>query len=88
MLGITLLSSCTARADWTSLGSGLNGLALALAPYNGKLVAASWFSAAGDNPTSNIAQWDRAGWSALGSGLGTGQYAWAPELLQRCASHR
>lgn len=60
---------------WSPLGSGIGGGLMgmhevwALQVYNGKLVAGGYFSAAGRQPASAIAQWDGSSWSSLGAGL-------------------
>jgi hypothetical protein len=59
---------------WAPLGTGLSSLytlsvnALAVLP-NGDLVAAGHFDSAGGVPCNNIARWDGASWSPLGSGI-------------------
>lgn len=42
----------------------------ALTVYNGELIAGGFFTTAGGTKTSNIARWDGATWSPLGSGMG------------------
>lgn len=65
---------------WASLGAGVgNGWAFdhgvfALAETAaGELVAAGNFASAGGAPAKNVARWNGTTWSALGSGLGSGQ---------------
>ncbi len=38
---------------------------------NGDVIAAGYFSLAGDSPATNIARWNGTSWSSLGSGLGS-----------------
>ena len=61
---------------WSTLGAGVGGApawVMALAVYDDgtgpALYAAGWFTSAGGQPANNIAKWDGASWSALGSGL-------------------
>jgi hypothetical protein len=63
--------------NWTSLGSGLNGGASALAVSGSDLYAGGGFTTAGGVPASNIAKWDGSAWSALGLGLNGGVSALA-----------
>ena len=50
-------------------GSGVVGQVYALLPLpNGDLVVGGAFSTAGGVAVSNVARWDGASWSALGSG--------------------
>jgi hypothetical protein len=44
-------------ANWSALGTGVNGIIEALAVMNGRLYAAGQFSTADGNPASRIAQW-------------------------------
>src|SRR5439155_11778967 len=44
--------------DWTSLGSGVNGLPLALTISGGALYAAGTFTQAGGSAAFHIARWD------------------------------
>ena len=57
-------------ADWVSLGSGIdvNGGVGGLAVSGTALYVGGGFTTAGGVPASNIAKWDGATWSALGSG--------------------
>lgn len=58
--------------DWYQLGSGIEGLVVALAVLpDGDLVAGGVLTSAGGVPTHNVARWDAAtnSWSALGAGL-------------------
>jgi hypothetical protein len=54
--------------SWKSLGGGMLGQVVALAVYDGDLVAAGSFWEAGGVAAENIARWDGTGWSALGDG--------------------
>ncbi len=58
-------------ADWQSLGSGLDGVAvLDIVMRSGtSLVAGGHFWTAGGQTASNIAQWDGTAWAPLGDGL-------------------
>ncbi|MBJ6108150.1 T9SS type A sorting domain-containing protein [Hymenobacter sp. BT523] len=62
---------------WTSLGAGTaNGTnggiyALAVAP-NGNLYVGGFFTQAGGAPAGNVARWDGAGWTSLGTGTTNG----------------
>jgi len=69
---------------WTPLGSGVAGGAgfvSALAIYDDgsgpALFAAGSFSSAGGTSASNVAKWDGASWSALGSGVDSDVFALA-----------
>jgi hypothetical protein len=55
-------------AQWTSLGSGMNGTVLALEVYNGELIAGGYFTEAGGQLANYIARWDGAQWRSLSSG--------------------
>jgi trimeric autotransporter adhesin len=63
--------------NWESFASALSGACgydsvstvCALAMYNGELIAAGTFTAAGGVAVHNIARWDGAMWSPLGGGL-------------------
>ncbi len=61
-------------STWQSLGGGMSstgafGGVKALAVYQGQLVAAGLFSAAGGQPVSNIARWNGTSWQPLGTGI-------------------
>jgi len=57
-------------ANWSALGSGVNGDIRALAmDAAGNLYAGGGFMTAGGIAASKIAKWDGANWSALGSGM-------------------
>jgi hypothetical protein len=60
---------------WDSLGGGVSPLGgvNAIIEYNGNIVAAGEFSAAGNTPANNIAMWDGASWTAMGSGVTGGR---------------
>lgn len=56
--------------SWSALGSGTNGPVTALATLpTGELVVAGTFSVAGGVAASNVATWNGATWSTLGTGL-------------------
>ncbi len=72
--------------DWHALGDGVRGpgsvpVASALAAYDDgsgpALFVGGSISSAGGVPVSNIAKWDGATWSALGSGVDTAT-SWIP----------
>lgn len=62
-------------ADWAPLGSGISGTNIsgppvaALTIYNGELIAAGDFFAAGGVSMNAIARWNGLTWQTLGSGL-------------------
>jgi hypothetical protein len=70
-------------AVWSALGSGMNTYSTvqALAAYDDglgpALYAGGYFLTAGGVPASNIAKWDGAAWSALGSGVNSTVYSLA-----------
>jgi trimeric autotransporter adhesin len=58
---------------WLPLGDGIGGIAgqsrvLALHVHADRLIVAGTFSTAGGLPAANIARWDGAAWSPLGTG--------------------
>jgi len=63
---------------WQSLGCGIgssceypySSSVMALAVYQGELIAAGQFDAAGGIPAHNIARWNGARWESLGDGVG------------------
>jgi hypothetical protein len=57
-------------ANWSTLGSGLNGYVRTITVSGINLYVGGEFNTAGGNPASNIAMWDGTVWSALGSGVG------------------
>jgi hypothetical protein len=64
-------------SSWSPLGSGVSdgsntGTVLALAVYDGKLIAGGGFTTAGGSPANSIAAWDGSTWSPLGQGVGAG----------------
>jgi hypothetical protein len=64
---------------WSALGSGMGGDnyfpdVLALAASGSNLYAGGNFTTAGGVPVHNIAKWNGSAWSALGSGMGGGDY--------------
>lgn len=68
---------------WSPLGAGTSagpdaGAVRALTVFNGELIAAGTFSAAGGAPAGRIARWNGASWSPLGSGVGSQTYGDAP----------
>jgi hypothetical protein len=81
-------AACWDGNVWQPLGAGVNGDVLAMAVWNGQLVAAGNFTEAGGQAASRIASWDGSEWSPLGSppndGLDRSVYALLPdeEVLQ------
>ena len=57
-------------ANWSTLGTGVNGVIEALAVMNGRLFAAGQFSTADGNPASRIAQWSESPVTVRESTLG------------------
>ncbi len=58
------------NSQWSTLGSGLNGPARALAgDALGNIYAVGDFTEAGGNAANGVAMWDGQDWSALGAGL-------------------
>lgn len=60
--------------SWSALGSGITysgntPVVDAIAVRNNHVYTSGWFNTAGSVSVSNIAHWDGAGWSALGSGV-------------------
>ena len=59
--------------QWNALGSGFDGLVMALAIYNGELYATGNFTHSDTSSLNYIAKWDGANWVNVGGGLnGTG----------------
>ena len=50
------------------LGSGVSGPVIALAVFNGELIAGGFFNSAGGTMVSNIARWNGAVWQPLAAG--------------------
>ena len=62
-------------ATWkpvTPPGEKINGFVSSLVVTNGNIFVGGQFSGAGDVSAHNVAMWDGAKWSALGSGVGLG----------------
>ena len=57
------------RHRWSPLGGGINNQVLALAVYQGDLVAGGFFSEAGGMDVESVARWNGLQWSALGDGI-------------------
>jgi hypothetical protein len=58
-------------AQWSALGTGLNGRVLALLAREGDLLAGGEFTAGGADALQHIARWNGASWQPLGEGLPT-----------------
>src|SRR5688572_22418011 len=58
------------ETGWQTVGGGVNDEVLALAVFNGDLIAGGLFYNAGGVPVSHIARWDGRSWHPLGSGVG------------------
>ncbi len=61
-------------STWREIGathalSGTNSTINALTVYNGRLIAAGYFTRAGNTTVNSIAQWNGFTWEAMGSGL-------------------
>ena len=54
---------------WEALGSGTDGIVLALAVIGGNLYAGGDFAHAGGNDADSLARWNGSSWSSVGSGL-------------------
>ena len=68
-------------SSWSALGSGISGgigegyaQVSALAVSGSDLYAGGSFTTAGGSAATNIAKWNGSSWSALGSGIGGGNY--------------
>ena len=62
--------------SWASIDPGTGGTSgsvMALAVFNGELIAAGSFTDMGGVDVSNIARWNGERWEALGTGLGGGE---------------
>src|SRR5437867_1290142 len=71
-LSFSLAAATFSDANWTTVGSGMNGTVYALAVSGSDLYAGGGFTTAGGNPANYIAKWNGSDWSALGSGMGGG----------------
>src|SRR5207249_3597877 len=61
-------------SSWSALGSGLRfsqgaGFVRSIAVHDNQIFAGGDFDLAGESPAANVARWDGANWSALGSGV-------------------
>lgn len=65
----TVHTSYAQVANWAPLSTGLNGEPTCMIVFNNKLIVGGSFTSAGGNLANNIAAWDGANWSVLGSGL-------------------
>ncbi len=66
-----------ATSTWSALGNGTNGAVYAVCTYNGNIIAAGNFTAAGGVSCNFIAKWDGASWSPLGTGVNSNVHALA-----------
>ena len=64
-------------ANWSALGTGMNGSVWALAVSDTCLYAGGSFTTAGGTSANAIAKWDGTSWSALGTGMNSTVYALA-----------
>jgi len=78
------LGSATAEGVANTTGSAT---VLALAVYNGELIAAGQFDTAGGVAASNIARWDGVHWHPLGSGM-SGSYGTTPTAVKTLAVYQ
>jgi hypothetical protein len=71
-LSLLLFTGLNVRSqDWAALGdgSGTNNKVIALASYQGRLIAGGSFLLAGGQPVYRIAQWDGSAWLPMGGGF-------------------
>ncbi|MDO9390165.1 MAG: Ig-like domain-containing protein, partial [bacterium] len=61
-------------ANWTALGSGMNGKVNCLAIIGTNVYAGGGFTTAGGVTVNRIAKWNGTSWSALGSGMSASVY--------------
>ena len=57
--------------SWSTLGTGLSDVGLAITLAGGKIYVGGKFATAGGNTVNHIAAWDGSTWSGLGSTAGT-----------------
>jgi hypothetical protein len=62
---------------WTSLGSGMDGIVVALAVLGNDLFAGGVFATAGGTTAYHIARWDGSSWTPLGAGMNSAVWALA-----------
>ena len=72
-------------SSWRALGDGLNGVVTSIAwdgitLSNHAIYAGGGFTVAGGGMANNIAMWDGAAWSALGTGIGGSTYSYVYAL--------
>lgn len=56
-------------ADWSTLGTGLDGAARTMLMFEGDLIVGGEFTLAGGITVNRIAKWDGTNWSAMGDGF-------------------
>ena len=66
---LILTTSILSGQSWSTVGFGTNYTIYSLATYNNNLYAGGQFTTAGGISANNIAEWNGASWSALGTGL-------------------
>jgi hypothetical protein len=54
---------------WSPVGTGTNGVVLALAGHATGIYAGGYFTSAGGAGANNVAKWDGGSWSPLGTGV-------------------
>jgi len=71
VIGLLLLGSYVYSQDWSGLGdgTGTNNTVIAMAEYQGDLIAAGRFLQAGGISVNRIARWDGSSWHAMGTGF-------------------
>ena len=70
--------------SWLPLGDGVEDFCLALAVYDGDLIAGGFFSVAGGTTALHIAKWDGSSWSPVGGGMTSAVWAmtvWNGQLI-------
>jgi hypothetical protein len=84
-------------SGWSALGSGMDGglyvfgdfyppYVSALAVSGNDVYAGGWFMTAGGTQVNNVAKWNGRTWSALGLGIGSGQFGDHSEVFALAVS--